>query len=166
MWAHQFAEALYTSDQLGLERFVTMQNPYSLIYWEEEREMNPLCESKNIGRLSWSPLGGGYLARLHEEQDQVRDEGPAAALHNSDTSREINERVQELADDHGVSMAQIGLMWQLSREGVTAPIYGTTSVEHLEDAVEAVELDLPESDVEYLEEPYEPVEPVGIEVDL
>ncbi|WP_231188890.1 aldo/keto reductase [Haladaptatus sp. DYF46] len=166
MWAHQFAEALYTSDRLGLERFITMQNQYSPIYREEEREMNPLCESKNIGRLSWSPLGGGYLARPHEEQDEVRDEGPAAALHNSDASREINERVQELADDHDVSMAQIGLAWQLSKEGVTAPIYGTTSVEHLEDAVEAVELDLSESDVEYLEEPYEPVEAVGIEVNL
>ena len=58
-------------------------------------------------------------------------------------------------------MAQVGLAWLLSKG--TVPIYGTTSVEHLEDAVEALELDLTESDVEYLEEPYEPMAVLGHE---
>ncbi len=156
MWAHQFAEALYTSDRLGLERFVTMQNHYNLVYREEEGEMNPLARKENVGLIPWSPLAGGYLARPHEETDEMRD--MTVDQYDSPQAREINERVQELANDRGVSMAQIGLAWQLSKEDVTAPIYGTTSVEHLEDAVEAVELDLSESDVDYLEEPYEPVE--------
>lgn len=156
MWAYQFAEALYTSDRLGLERFVTMQNHYNLVYREEEREMNPLARTENVGLIPWSPLAGGYLARPHEETDEMRD--MTVDQYDSPQAREINERVQELANDRGVSMAQIGLAWQLSNEDVTAPIYGTTSVEHLEDAVEAVELGLSESDVEYLEEPYEPVE--------
>ncbi|EMA07529.1 aldo/keto reductase [Haloferax denitrificans] len=161
MWAHQFAEALHTSDKLGLERFATMQNHYNLVYREEEREMNPLAEKEDIGLIPWSPLAGGYLARPHEEQDQLRDVGEAGVEYDNGPSREINERVEELADEMGVSMAQIGLAWQLSKDGVTAPIYGTSSVEHLEDAVEAVDLDLSESDVEYLEEPYETMEVVG-----
>jgi len=70
---------------------------------------------------------------------------------------EINERVEELADEKGVSMAQIGLAWLLHQDAVDAPIVGTTSIEHLEDAVEAVELSLSDSDREYLEEPYGPV---------
>jgi aryl-alcohol dehydrogenase-like predicted oxidoreductase len=153
MWAHQFADALHTSDELGLERFATMQNHYSLVYREEEREMNPLCERENVGLIPWSPLAGGYLARPHEEGESMRDR--TMERYDSPAAREINERTAELADEHGVSMAQIGLAWQLHK-GVAAPIYGTTSVEHLEDAVEAVELDLSDSDVEYLEEPYEP----------
>jgi aryl-alcohol dehydrogenase-like predicted oxidoreductase len=56
-----------------------------------------------------------------------------------------------------VSMAQIGLAWLLHQPTVDAPILGVSSVEHLEDAVEAVEISLSDSDLAYLEEPYEPV---------
>jgi aryl-alcohol dehydrogenase-like predicted oxidoreductase len=69
---------------------------------------------------------------------------------------EINERVRELAADHGVSMAQIALAWLLGKRSVDAPIVGVTEVEHVEEAAEAVTLDLSQSDVEYLEAPYEP----------
>ena len=55
-------------------------------------------------------------------------------------------------------MAQIALAWHFHKDWVDAPIVGTTSVEHLEQAVEALDIDLSNSDIEYLEEPYEPVE--------
>jgi aryl-alcohol dehydrogenase-like predicted oxidoreductase len=58
-------------------------------------------------------------------------------------------------------MAQVALAWLLHKDWVDAPIVGTTSVEHLEDAVEALEVDLSESHVEYLEEPYEPIPITG-----
>jgi aryl-alcohol dehydrogenase-like predicted oxidoreductase len=48
MWAHQFANALNTSEMQGLNQFVTMQNHYNLVYREEEREMIPLCENKGL----------------------------------------------------------------------------------------------------------------------
>lgn len=70
---------------------------------------------------------------------------------------EVNNHVEQLAEDKGVSMAQIALSWLLHKEWVGAPIIGTTSVEHLEDAVEALEISLSESDIEFLEEPYGPV---------
>jgi len=54
-------------------------------------------------------------------------------------------------------MAQIALAWLLHKEWVDAPIVGASKIEHLEDAVEALEIDLSGSDIEYLEEPYEPV---------
>jgi aryl-alcohol dehydrogenase-like predicted oxidoreductase len=152
MWAHQFADALHTSDSLGLERFATMQDHYNLVHREEEREMHPLCEKEGIGVIPWSPLASGYLAQPYEEIDSLRD---MAEEYDSPQSREINERTAELADEYGVSMPQIGLAWLLHKN-VTAPIYGTRSVEHLEDAVEALSIDLSKSDIEYLEEPYEP----------
>ncbi|MCU4740310.1 aldo/keto reductase [Natronoglomus mannanivorans] len=160
-WAHQFSEALHTSDLLGLERFVTMQNHYNLVYREEEREMLPLCASEEIGVIPWSPLARGYLTRPHEEIDATKrgetEEHMYDHPYREGGGQQINERVAELADEKGVTMAQIALSWLLHQEWVDAPIVGTTSVEHLEDAVEALEISLSKSEQEYLEEPYEPV---------
>src|ERR1700744_295752 len=61
MFAWQFAQMLAISDAAGWARFVTMQNHYNLIYREEEREMNPLCQSEGIGLIPWSPLARGVL---------------------------------------------------------------------------------------------------------
>jgi len=167
MWAHQFADALATSEREGLERFQTMQNHYNLLYREEEREMLPLCEREGVGVIPWSPLARGYLTRPHEEFDATTrgetDDYAREHPYFEGGGREINERVAELAADYGVTMAQIALAWLLHQDAVDAPIVGTTSVEHLEDAVEALEIDLSESDQAYLEEPYEPVPVSGHE---
>ena len=166
-WAHQFADALHASDRLGLERFQTMQNHYNLVYREEEREMLPLCQRENVGVLPWSPLARGYLTRPHEEIDATTrgetEEHMYDHPYREGGGKEINERVQELAADKGVTMAQIALSWLLHKDWVDAPIVGTTSVEHLEDAVAALEIDLTSGDIAYLEEPYEPVEVSGHE---
>jgi len=161
MWTYQFAEALHTSDRLGLDRFATMQNHYNLLYREEEREMLPYCQQEGVGVIPWSPLARGYLTRPHEEFDATTrgqsDDYARDHPYFEGGGREINERVQELADQKGVTMAQIALSWVLHKDWVDAPIVGTTSIDHLEDAVEALEIDLSDADVEYLEEPYEPV---------
>ncbi len=161
VWAHQFADALQTSDLLGLERFVSMQNHYNLTYREEEREMLPLCQREGIAVMPWSPLARGYLSRPESEVDATRrgetEEKMYAQPYREGGGKAVNERVEQLAADHGVSMAQIGIAWLLHKEWVDTPIIGTTSVEHLEEAVEALEISLSDSDMEYLEEPYEPV---------
>jgi len=161
MWAHQFADALHTSDRLGLERFVTMQNHYNLVYREEEREMLPLCGKEDVGVIPWSPLARGYLTRPHEEVDATTRGETEEHLYDhpyrDGSGPEINDRVAEVAADKGATMAQIALAWLLHKDWVDAPIVGTTSVDHLEQAVEALEIDLSASDMAYLEEPYEPV---------
>jgi aryl-alcohol dehydrogenase-like predicted oxidoreductase len=161
MWAHQFAEAQHVADREGLAPFSTMQNHYNLLYREEEREMLPLCEKQDVGVIPWSPLARGWLARPHgESRSTTRGETDDYAHQHpylEGGGREVNERVQELADEKGVSMAQIALAWQFHKEWVTTPILGISSVDHLEAAVEALEIDLSESDIEYLEDPYEPV---------
>jgi aryl-alcohol dehydrogenase-like predicted oxidoreductase len=167
MWAHEFADALQTSERLGLERFATMQNHYNLAYREEEREMLPLCAKQNVGVMPWSPLARGYLTRPHEEMDATErgasEEHMYRHPYREGGGDEVNERVAELAADRGVKMAQVALAWLFDSEWVDAPIVGTTSVEHLEDAVEALDIDLSASDVDYLEEPYEPVRVSGHE---
>ena len=165
MRAHQFADALHTSDALGYERFATMQNHYNLVYREEERETLPLCAKEGVGVIPWSPLARGYLTRPHEEIDATTRGASEDRLYEHPYREgggpEVNERVEELANERNVSMAQIALSWLLHKEWVDAPIVGTTSVEHLEDAVEALDISLSESDIEHLEEPYEPVRVSG-----
>ncbi|MFC6732875.1 MULTISPECIES: aldo/keto reductase [unclassified Haladaptatus] len=165
MWAHQFAEALHASDGLGLDRFVTMQNHYNLLYREEEREMLPLCEKEDIGVIPWSPLARGYLTRPHVEFDATTrgqsDQHARRHPYLEGGGKEVNERVEELAAEKDVTMAQISLSWLLHKDWVDAPIVGTTSVEHLEQAVEALDISLSASEMEYLEEPYQPVRVSG-----
>ncbi|ELZ73536.1 aldo/keto reductase [Haloferax volcanii] len=165
MWAHQFAEAQYTADSLGLDRFATMQNHYNLLYREEEREMLPLCEKQGVGVMPWSPLARGYLTRPHEELEATTrgrtDEHAKGHPYFEGGGREVNERVEELADEKGVKMAQLALSWVLHKDWVDAPIVGTSSIEHLEDAVEALDITLSDSDIDYLEEPYQPVRVSG-----
>jgi len=167
MWAHQFAEAQHLAAREGLTPFSTMQNHYNLLYREEEREMLPLCDKQDIGVIPWSPLARGRLARPHEDaQATTRGETDDYALEHpyfEGGGRKINKRVAELADEKGVKMAQIGLAWLFEKDNVDAPIIGTTSIEHLEDAVEALEIDLSTSEMEYLEEPYRPVRVSGHE---
>jgi aryl-alcohol dehydrogenase-like predicted oxidoreductase len=166
MWAYQFAEALHTADELGLERFVSMQNLYNLAYREEEREMGPLCARENIAVMPWSPLGAGYLTRPHEEFESTtrgEHEAEVGRPYEEGGGIEVNERVQELAREKGVKMAQLSLAWLFHKEWVTTPILGTSSVDHLEDAVEALDVSLSESDIEWLEEPYQPVRVSGHE---
>jgi aryl-alcohol dehydrogenase-like predicted oxidoreductase len=161
MWTHQFADALHTSDVLGLERFVSMQNHYNLAYREEEREMLPLCQNEGIGVMPWSPLARGYLSRPESEVTATErgktEEKLYEQPYRDGGGIEVNEHVEQLAAEKGVSMAQIALAWLLHKDWVDTPIIGTTSVAHLEDAVEALDISLSSSEMEYLEAPYEPV---------
>jgi aryl-alcohol dehydrogenase-like predicted oxidoreductase len=166
MWAYQLARALETSRRLDLEPFATMQNHYNLAYREEEREMLPLCAEENVAVIPWGPLGQGFLARPHAEFQRTVRSDPSNHHNPTPDYRErggdeINERVEELAAERGLSMAQVALAWLLHKDWVTAPVVGTTSVEHLEDAVEAVDVSLSDSEIEYLEEPYEPKPVIG-----
>ncbi|MFU8867975.1 aldo/keto reductase [Natronococcus sp.] len=168
MWAHQLLEARRVSEREGLAPFETMQNLYHLAYREEEREMFPVCDAYDVATMPWSPLGAGYLARPHEEfrtttRADHEVENAGVPYHEFPASEEINERVEELADEYDATMAQIALAWHFQNENTTAPIVGTSSVDHLEEAVEALEISLSASDREYLEEPYEPVPVYGHE---
>jgi len=146
-----------------------MQNHYNLAYREEERETLPLCQ-KGIGVMPWSPLARGYLTRPHEDVDATlrgeTEEHLYEHPYREGGGLAVNERVAELADEKGVKMAQIALAWLFHKEWVDTPIVGTTSVEHLEDAVEALDIDLSKSDMEWLEEPYEPVRVSGHESEV
>ncbi|TRM56988.1 NADP-dependent oxidoreductase domain-containing protein [Schizophyllum amplum] len=73
----------------------------------------------------------------------------------------IVDRVEELAKKKGCSMAQLSLAWLMAKSGVSAPIVGTTSLEKLHDLIGAVDVELEEEEMKYLEEPYVPQAVIG-----
>ena len=163
MFAWQFARMLNTSDRLGLSRFVTMQNHYNLVYREEEREMIPLCRDEGIGLIPWSPLARGFLAGNRKAREQgfgdttrAKTDEYAQQMYYQPSDFVIVERVTEIARRRGVSNAQVALAWLLQKSGVTAPIVGASKMQHLDDAVAALELKLSAEEIKALEEPYQP----------
>ncbi len=161
MFAWQFAKALYTSDLRNYTRFVSMQNHYNLIYREEEREMIPLCLDQGIGLLPWSPLARGFLAGNHRKGDwgnttRAKTDQYGQSLYYRDEDFLVADRVQEVAKGRGVSGPQIALAWLLNKPHIAAPIIGATKMEHLDQAVAALEIKLSEEETKRLEEPYVP----------
>jgi aryl-alcohol dehydrogenase-like predicted oxidoreductase len=136
-----------------------MQNHYNLAYREEEREMIPQCVDQGVGILPWSPLARGLLAgnrtaageRLTE---RARTDPFGDSLYTPEVDFAVVDRVGEVAQERGVSNAQVALAWLLHKPAVTAPIVGATKVEHLEDALAAAELSLSGEEIARLEEPY------------
>ena len=161
MPAWKFAKMLYTADRLGLTRFVTMQNHYNLIYREEEREMMPLCRAENIGLIPYSPLARGFVAGNRSNADfgdtiRAKTDDLSQKFYYQPSDFAVVERITEIAQNRGVSNAQIALAWVLAQPGITAPIVGASKMQHLEDAVSALELKLSEEELKSLSEVYEP----------
>ncbi|HEY0211531.1 aldo/keto reductase [Acerihabitans sp.] len=166
MYAWQFARALYTADLHGWTRFVSMQDQYNLIQREEEREMHPLCRAEGIAVLPWSPLARGRLTRPWGETTarEASDLVSKTLYDNSaDADARIAERVAAIADDKGVSRAQVALAWVLSKPAVTAPIVGASRAEQLDDLTGALDITLDEQDIAELETAYAPHHPVGFQ---
>jgi len=161
MFAWQLAQALYLADLHGWTRFVSMQNHYNLVYREEEREMIPLCLDQGIGLIPWSPMARGFLAGNRTpdkggETKRAKSDEHAHNMYYRESDFEIVDRAQQLAERRGLSSAQIALAWLLHKPGVVAPIIGATKMPHLEQALAALEIELSEEEIAFLEEPYQP----------
>ncbi|KAG9027276.1 hypothetical protein FS837_004334, partial [Tulasnella sp. UAMH 9824] len=139
-YAWQFHKMQNYARQHGLTQFISMQNLYNPVYREEEREMIPLLKGLGVGMINWSPNAGGVLAR------------PL----NAQTERSEGDMIEEIAKSRGISMAQVVLAWSLSKEFVTAPIVGTTSLDKLRDSVGAVHVSLTEEEVKAIDDLYQP----------
>ena len=164
MHAWQFARALHVAERHGWTRFVSMQNYVNLLYREEEREMLPLCRAEGIGVIPWSPLARGRLTRdwdAHSARSETDEFGRSLYAKTADADRKVVEAVHSVAERRGVPRAQVALAWVLRKSEVTAPIVGATKLQHLEDAVAALSIELSADDVAALEAPYVPHGVVG-----
>ncbi|OCH87248.1 aryl-alcohol dehydrogenase [Obba rivulosa] len=155
-YAYQFHAMQNYAITHNLTPFISMQNHYSLIYREEEREMFPTLKMFGVGSIPWSPLGRGLLTRPFGEQSKRGSTDWALKNWKFTGLDQIINRVEEVAKKRGISMAQVAIAWILAKPGVTAPIVGTTSLENLKDIVAGADVKLTEEEVKYLEEPYKP----------
>jgi len=172
MFAWQFLSALYTSEKLGLEKFVSMQDHYNLVYREEEREMIPLCKEAGIAVIPWSPLARGFLTgkykrgetpkSLRYENERMDGSNLLADRYFRPEDFDVVETIVAVAKEKDVSSSQVALAWLLHK-GVTAPIIGVTKAHHVEEAVEALEVKLDSDDMKRLEAPYKPHPVIGHE---
>lgn len=119
--------------------------------------MNPLCLHEGVGLIPWSPLARGFLAgpeaREHGKR-KTTDQG--RHFYEDAQGLEIAARVDELAKRKSATASQVALAWLLHQPGVVAPIVGITKMQHLEDAVGALQLRLAPDELAWLEEPYAP----------
>ena len=158
MYAWRLARMLGASDGNGWARFVSMQNHYNLIYREEEREMIPLCEAEGLGVIPWSPLARGLLARAQTTSTataRAETDTLTARLYDHPSDEAVLVALREVAENRGVSPAEVSLAWLLSKPAVTAPIIGVTKLPHLDTALTALDLDLSVEEIEMLEAPYQ-----------
>ena len=160
MWAWQFMKILMTADQRGFARFSSFQCYYNILYREQEREVLPMCRAEGIAVIPYSPLARGFVAG-----NRQRDGGGETVRSNSDPYSDndyyheqdfaIVDRITQVARKLGVKNAQVALAWILRQPGITAPILGASRAEHLEDAVEALNLKLDAEELKTLEELYQ-----------
>ena len=148
----QLTKAVHLARALNAAGPVTLQPQYSLLVREIEWEIVPAALDAGLGLLPWSPLGGGWLSGKYK-----RDERPAGATRlGEDPNRgmeaydrrgtqrtwEVIDAVQKVADERGVSMAEVALAWVTGRPGVSSTILGARTAGQLQANLRAAELRL------------------------
>ncbi|KAG1789721.1 NADP-dependent oxidoreductase domain-containing protein [Suillus plorans] len=151
----QFAMLNDVAARNGWTTFISMQDEYSLLYREEEREMLAYCKYNGIGVIPYAPLYSGLLARPVGTRSMRQDSTKGTVFERKVTSADatIINRVEELSKKKNIKMSQIALAWVASK--VSSPIVGISSIQRLQESIiDGIEL-APE-EIKYLEEPYEP----------
>ncbi len=155
-------EALAISERYGWSRFVTEQPPYNLLDRRIENELVPLAERYNLGLLPWSPLAMGMLAGRYTDADDYPEDS-RAAKGSAYFAERVNQKgvmqglkILPLAEEYGLTPAQLALLWVKDQPAVTAPIIGPRTMEHLEDALGILEKDLTMEMADVLDEIYPP----------
>jgi len=161
-YAYQFSAMQNYAINNKLTPFISMQNHYNVLYREEEREVIPTLKHFGVGSIPWSPLARGLATRpLTDKTTRGESDWAIGRYFAGPGTEAILGRVEEIAKKRGISMAQVSISWILSKDGVSAPIVGTTSLKNLEDIIAGVHVKLTEEEIKYLEEPYKPTHIFG-----
>jgi aryl-alcohol dehydrogenase-like predicted oxidoreductase len=135
-------EAISISERYGLNRYISEQPPYNLLDRRIENELVPLCQKYELAILPWSPLAMGILAGRYTQTENYPD-GSRAKLWDNDMVRarvtqrgiDVGRAVSKMAEERGMTVSQLSLLWTKDQPGITAPIIGPRTLAHLEDAL-------------------------------
>jgi aryl-alcohol dehydrogenase-like predicted oxidoreductase len=156
MWAWQFAKLQHAAVVNGWTGFSAMQDQYSVLKREEEREMIPMCLDQGVGLTPYSPLAKGRAARPWGAQTARSSSDEVAKSFDRDVDKPVVDAIENISEARGAPMAQVALAWVLSKPVVSCPIVGATKPSHLHDAVAALDLDLSRDEITNLQEHYAP----------
>jgi aryl-alcohol dehydrogenase-like predicted oxidoreductase len=164
----QLQRAVDVADHRGLTRPVTLQPQYNLLVREIEWEIVPAAQANGLGLLPWSPLGGGWLTGKYRRDEQPTgatrlgedpDRGVEAYDRRSGRERtwDVVDATSLVADELGISMAQVALAWLVDRPAVTSVILGARTIEQLDDNLGAADLHLSDDHTRRLTEASDPL---------
>jgi aryl-alcohol dehydrogenase-like predicted oxidoreductase len=158
----QLQKAVDISRHMGWEPFVCLQALYNLLDRDSEWELLPVCQNEGLGFICWSPLRGGWLTGKYRRDMAGPPEGTrvkaaeehgwseAWSVYNTEHTWNLIDELIAVAEDVNKSAAQVALNWLLQRPGVTAPIIGARTMEHLEDNLGATGWSLSDEQVDRL----------------
>ncbi|MEU5989545.1 aldo/keto reductase family protein [Spirillospora sp. NPDC047418] len=153
--AEEIERALRIAGEMGFDRIVSSQPQYSMLWRVIEEEVVPLCEREGIGQIVWSPIAQGVLTGKYKpgrplpEGSRATDDKGGADMVKRYLNDDLLTRVQNLrpiADELGLSMAQLAIAWTLQNPNVSAAIVGASRPEQVTDNVKAAGVKL-EADV-------------------
>ncbi|MDX6199615.1 MAG: hypothetical protein QOJ79_2766 [Actinomycetota bacterium] len=139
--ASQISDALDIADKMGFDRIVSSQPQYSMLWRVIEAEVVPLCEKQGIGQIVWSPIAQGVLTGKYlpgqPPPEGSRATDPTGSNFIQGFLRDnVLEKVQQLkplADEAGLTMAQLAIAWVLNNPNVSSAIVGATRPEQVRD---------------------------------
>jgi aryl-alcohol dehydrogenase-like predicted oxidoreductase len=137
----QANEIARSRHSLGL---VSEQSLYNLVERTIELELLPACRAYGVGVIPWSPLYGGLLGGILRKTEQ---QGRSASGRAAEALPKLRPQVQDyesFCDELGEQPADVALTWLLHQQGVTAPIIGPRTIEHLDGAIRAIDITLDE----------------------
>jgi aryl-alcohol dehydrogenase-like predicted oxidoreductase len=145
-------EALSMSKRHHIARYISEQPPYNLLDRRIENELVPLCQKYGLAILPWSPLAGGILAGRYPLGQEI-PEGSRASKSGqlfqdrlSQTGREVAAKLVQMARERNMTAPQLALLWAKDQPGITAPILGPRTMQHLEDALPVLNMTLNDAD--------------------
>jgi aryl-alcohol dehydrogenase (NADP+) len=149
--AWRLAEALATSERLGIARYDSLQPRYNLLYREIELELLPLVRSQGLGVIVYNPLAGGFLSGKYHKGDEPQENtrftlGTAARRYQQrywdDAQFDAVDMLRPVAEAKGVGLAALAIAWVIAQPGITSAIVGASQPEQLDAALEAVQIDV------------------------
>ena len=150
--SEEIAAALSIADRMGLDRIISSQPQYNMIWRVIESEVVPLCEREGIGQLVWSPIAQGVLTGKYAPGDAPpagsrATDARGSTFINAYLTDDILRRVQQLrpvAGDAGLTLSQLAVAWTLQNPNVSAAIVGATRPEQVRENVKAAGVRLDE----------------------
>ena len=153
-------KALWKAESGIMNKPQSVQFRYNLIDRDAEDELMPVCIEQGLGAITFSPLAGGMLTGKYLDRDEVMPNTRAAFLPRyrnlfTDAVEEVVRKIAYMAEAKNITSSQLALAWVKSKPAITAPIIGVTSIQHLEDSLGSLDVELSKEDLDLCDSLYE-----------